>query len=84
MVPNLSVHGKYNLILVRFNKISKRFLCVVVVVDVNNLKNSRKPLQLQKKVQQDALGKVNRVKDIRRRGKDGLKINRQPFVLKRQ
>ena len=28
-------------------------------------------------VQQDALGKVNRVKEIRRRGKDSLKINRQ-------
>ena len=26
----------------------------------------------RKKVQQDALGKVNRVKEIRRRGKDGL------------
>ena len=36
------------------------------------------------KVQQDALGKVNRVKEIRRRRKDGLKINRQqPFVRKK-
>ena len=38
----------------------------------------------RRKVQQDALGKVNRVKEIRRRGKDGLKINRQQhFVRKR-
>ena len=37
-----------------------------------------------RKVQQDALGKVNRVKEIRRRGKDGLKINRQQnFVRKK-
>ena len=46
-------------------------------------KMARKPVKLQKKVQQDALGKVNRVKEIRRREKDGLKINRQkPFVRK--
>ena len=46
---------------------------MVVVVDVNNLKNGRKPVKLQRKVQQDALGKVNRVKEIRIRRKDGLK-----------
>ena len=54
------------------------------MVDVNNLKNGRKPVKIQRKVQQDALGKVNRVKEIRRRGKDGLTINRQqPFVRKK-
>ena len=42
------------------------------MVDINNLKNGRKPVKLQRKVQQDAPGKVNRVKEIRRRGKDGL------------
>ena len=57
---------------------------MVVVVDVNNLKNGRKPVKLRRKVHQDALGKVNRVKEIRRRGKDDLKINRQqPFVRKK-
>ena len=35
---------------------------------------ARKPVKIQRKVQQDALGKVNRVKEIRRRGKDDLKI----------
>ena len=47
---------------------------MLVVVDVNNLKNGRKPVKIQKKVQQDALGKVNRVKEIRRREYDGLNI----------
>ena len=38
----------------------------------------------RRNVQQDALGKVNRVKEIRRRGKNGLKINRQqPLVRKK-
>ena len=56
----------------------------MVVVDVNNVKSGRKSVKLQKKFQQDALGKVNRVKEIRRRRKDGLKINRQqPFVRKK-
>ena len=41
---------------------------------LTTLKNGRKPVKLQKEIQQDALGKVNRVKEIRRRGKDGLKI----------
>ena len=48
----------------------------MVVVDVNNLKNGRKPVKLQK----DALGKVNRVKEISRRGKDGLKITDNNIV----
>ena len=46
----------------------------MVVVDVTTLKMARKPVKIQRKVQQDALGKVNRVKEIRRREKDGLKI----------
>ena len=47
-------------------------------VDVNNLKNGKEASEVTE------LGKVNRVKEIRRRGKDGLKINRQlPFVRKK-
>ena len=38
-------------------------------------------LQNESPAGQDALGKVNRLKEIRRRGKDGLKINRQPLVM---
>ena len=34
-------------------------------------------------VQQDALGEVNRVKEIRRRGKAGLKINRQQHFVRK-
>ena len=38
----------------------------------------------RRKVQHDAMGKVNRIKEIRRIEKDGLKINRQQhFVRKR-
>jgi len=40
---------------------------VGVVVDVTTLKMARKTVKLQRKVQQDALGKVNRAKEIRRR-----------------
>ena len=63
------------------------FLCVIFLpnfnrntfnmprgVDVTTLKMARKPVKIQMKVQQDALGKVNRVKEINRRGKDGLRI----------
>ena len=53
---------------------------MVVVVNVKNLKNGRNPVKLQ----QDALGKVNRVKEIRRRGKDGLKINRQQHFVRKK
>ena len=35
-----------------------------VLVDVTTLKISRKPVKLQKEVQQDALGKVNKIKEI--------------------
>ena len=55
-----------------------------MVVDFNNLKNGRKPAKLRKKVQQDALGKVNRVKEIRRIRKDGLKINRQQLFVRKK
>ena len=47
---------------------------MVVVVDVTTLKIARKQVKIQRKLQQDVLGKVNRVKEIRRREKDGLKI----------
>ena len=45
-----------------------------MVVDANYLKNGRKPVKIQRIVQQDALGKVNRVKEIGRGGKDGLRL----------
>ena len=54
-----------------------------MVVDVNNLRNGRKPVKLLKESPADALGKVYRVKEIRRRRKDGLKINQQHFVRKK-
>ena len=40
---------------------------------------ARKPVKLRyrRKVQQDALVKLNRVKEIRKRGKDGLNISPQ-------
>ena len=46
----------------------------VVVIDVNNLKNGRKPVKLQKE----------RVKEIRRRGMDSLKINRQQHFVRKK
>ena len=46
----------------------------MVVVDVTTLKMTREPVKIQRKVQKDALGKVKRIKEIRRREKDGLKI----------
>ena len=45
-----------------------------MVVDVTTLKIARKPVSYRRKIQQDALGNVNRVKEIRRRELDGLKI----------
>ena len=36
----------------------------MVVVDVTTLKMARKPVKIQRKVQQDALRKVNRIKEI--------------------
>ena len=51
---------------------------------LTTLKMTGNKRSYRRKVQQDTLGKVNRVKEIRRRGKDGLKINRQqPFVRKK-
>ena len=38
-----------------------------VVVVVTTLKMARSPVKIQRKVQQDALGKVNRIKKISRR-----------------
>ena len=37
------------------------------MVDVTTLKIPRKPVKIQRKVQQDALGKVNRIKEIKER-----------------
>ena len=45
---------------------------------LTTLKMARKP------VKQDALGKVNRVKEIMSRGKDGLKINRQRNYVRKK
>ena len=53
-------------------------------VDLITLKMARKPVKIQRKVQQDALGKVNRVKENRRRGKDVLKINRQRHYVRKK
>ena len=50
---------------------------------LTTLKKDGKPVKLQMEVQQDALWKVNRVKEIRRRGKDGLKINRQQHLVRK-
>ena len=55
---------------------SERIFNPMVVVDVNNHKNGRTSVKLKKaSLQQDALGKVNRVKEIRRRGEDGLYVD---------
>ena len=56
----------------------------VLVVDLNNLKNSRKLVKLQKESPAGCAGKVNREKEIRRRGKDGLKINRQQHFVRKK
>ena len=47
---------------------------IVVVVRCDNVKNGKEASEAAEKNQQDALGKVNRVKEIKRREKDGLKI----------
>ena len=39
----------------------------MVVVDAITLEMASKPVKIQKKVQQDALGKANRIKEISRR-----------------
>ena len=56
----------------------------LLVVDVNNLKYGRKPAKLQKENPAGTLGKVNSVKEIRRRGKDSLKINRQQLYVRKK
>ena len=45
-----------------------------MVVDVTTLKMARKPVKIQRKIKEDALGKVNLIKEISRREYDGLKI----------
>ena len=50
---------------------------------LTTLKMARSQWSYRKKVQQDAVGKVKIVKEIRRRGKDGLKINQHHFVRKK-
>ena len=46
----------------------------LMVVDVTTLKMAGSQWSYKRKIQPDALGKVNRVKEIRRKAKDGLKI----------
>ena len=53
------------------------------MIGVNNLKNGRNPVKLQKESPAGWLGKVNRIKEIRRR-KDGLKINRQQLFVRKK
>ena len=43
-------------------------------IDVTTIKMARKTVKLQKESPAGCVGKVNRVKEIRRREKDGLKI----------
>ena len=57
---------------------------LVVVVDVTTLKMARKPVKIQRKVQQDALGKVNRVNEIMRREQDGLKITDNKHYVRKK
>jgi len=38
--------------------------CGFMGIDVTTLKMARKPVKIQRKIQQDALGKVNRIKEI--------------------
>ena len=45
---------------------------------------ARKPVKLQRKIQQHTLGKVNRVEEIRRREKDGLKITDNSIMCGRK
>ena len=45
---------------------------------------ARKPVKLQKGSPAGCDGKVNRSKKIRRRGKNGLKINRQQHFVRKK
>ena len=51
---------------------------------LKTLKMARKPVKSQKESPVGCAGKVSRVKEIRRRGKDGLKINRQQHFLRKK
>ena len=51
-----------------------------MVVDVATLKIARKPVKLQKENPAGCAEKVNRVKKIRRREKDGLKITENSIM----
>ena len=55
-----------------------------VVVVVTTLKMARSPVKIQRKVQQDALGKVNRIKEISRREQDGLKITDNKHYVRKK
>ena len=57
----------------------------VAVVDDNNLTNGRKPVKLQKESPAGCAGEGKQSNgNYRRRGKDGLKINRQPLFLRKK
>ena len=56
----------------------------MVGVDVTTLKMAWKPIKIQRKVQQDALGKVNRLKEISRREWDGLKITDNKHYVRKK
>ena len=51
---------------------------------LTTLKMAGSQWSYRRKVQQDALGEVNRVKEIRRRRKDGLKINRYQLFVRQK
>ena len=54
---------------------------VVVVVRCHNVKNGKEARFYRSKIQQDALGKVNRAKEIRRRENYNL-LSQLHFVMK--
>ena len=49
-----------------YRNVDRKIVCVLEVGGgrCQNLKNGRKPVKIQRKVRQDALGKVNRIKEI--------------------
>ena len=44
----------------------------------------RNQCSYRRKIQQDALGKVNRIKEMRRKGKDGLKITDNKHYVRKK
>ena len=48
-------------------------VAILLLLRCHNVKNGKKVWSYRRKIQQDALGKVDRVKEIRRREKNGLK-----------